>query len=245
MDMSVLDALWVLVCTGFVFLMQAGFLCLETGLTRSKNAVNVALKNVADFALSFLLYWAFGFAVMFGVSRAGWIGSSGSLMPMDQQDFGLTTMFLFQAMFCATAATIVSGAVSGRMRFGAYLVTAAIVSGMIYPVFGHWAWGGAIGGPAGWLAAIGFVDFAGSSVVHGVGGWAALAAVLVVGPRAGRFERGQSHDALSGSSLPLAMLGTMLLWVGWIGFNGGSTLAMNDQVRGSSSTPSCRALPGC
>ena len=150
MELSNLDSLWVLTCAALVFLMQAGFLCLETGLTRTKNAVNVALKNVADFGISILLFWAFGFALMFGVSRAGWIGGSDFMVPTDPQSSALTTTFLFQAMFCATAATIVSGAVSGRMRFGAYLVTTVIVSGLIYPVFGHWAWGGAVNsGPVG------------------------------------------------------------------------------------------------
>ena len=232
MELSTLDLLWVLVCAALVFLMQGGFRCLESGLTRSKNAINVALKNMKDFSVSVLLFWVFGFALMFGTSQAGWIGSSHFLVPMDEQNSALTTMFLFQAMFCATAATIVSGAVSGRMRFSAYIIATVIVSGLIYPVFGHWAWGGAYEGPAGWLAARGFVDFAGSSVVHGVGGWAALAAILVIGPRIGRFKPGQTPKDIPGSNLPLAMLGTMLLWMGWIGFNGGSTLAINGQVAG-------------
>ena len=230
MDFTLIDTMWVLLCAGLVFLMQAGFLCLETGLTRSKNAINVAIKNMTDFSVSLLLFWAFGFALMFGATYSGWIGTEHFFVGLSQDNSQLATFFLFQAMFCATAATIVSGAVAERMRFAAYVATTIIVSAFIYPVFGHWAWGGAIDGQSGWLANLGFVDFAGSTVVHGIGGWAALAAVLIIGPRTGRFCQ-QANSAKSlGSNLPLAMLGTLLLWFGWIGFNGGSTLAMNDQV---------------
>jgi Amt family ammonium transporter len=231
-DFSMVDGIWILVCTGLVFAMQAGFLCLESGLTRSKDAINVALKNMTDFSVSLLLFWAFGFALMFGASEAGWFGTSHFFVPMAGQSSGLTTTFLFQAMFCATAATIVSGAVAGRMRFAAYIIITLIVSGLVYPVFGHWAWGGAIEGPAGWLAARGFVDFAGSTVVHGVGAWAGLAAILVIGPRIGRFPKDQAPKPVPGSNMPMAMLGTLLLWMGWIGFNGGSTLEMNGEVAG-------------
>jgi len=232
METSMLNSLWVLVCVGLVFAMQGGFLCLESGLTRSKDAINVAMKNMTDFSISMLLFWAFGFALMFGASRSGWFGTTHFFLPVDGNSSILMTTFLFQAMFCATAATIVSGAVAGRMRFGAYIITTIIVSGMVYPLFGHWAWGGANGGSPGWLAASGFVDFAGSTVVHSVGGWAALAAILVIGPRIGRFDQDQPAKEIPGSNLPLAMLGAMLLWMGWIGFNGGSTLAMNGQVAG-------------
>lgn len=232
MESSMLNSLWVLVCVALVFAMQGGFLCLESGLTRSKDAINVALKNMTDFSISMLLFWAFGFALMFGVSQAGWIGTTGFFVPVDRQGSMHMPTFLFQAMFCATAATIVSGAVAGRMRFAAYIIATLIISGLIYPVFGHWAWGGTSGGVSGWLAARGFVDFAGSTVVHSVGGWAALACVLVIGPRLDRFPEGRPPKEIPGSNLPLSMLGAMLLWMGWIGFNGGSTLAMNGQVAG-------------
>ena len=227
MEAGMLNSLWVLVCIGLVFAMQGGFLCLESGMTRSKDAINVALKNMTDFSISLMLFWAFGFALMFGASQSGWIGMTNFFVPIDQQNSVLMTTFLFQAMFCATAATIVSGAVAGRMRFSAYIISTLLISGLVYPLYGHWAWG-----QEGWLAANGFVDFAGSTVVHSVGGWAALAAVLVIGPRIGRFEKGQTTKAPAGSNLPLSMLGAILLWMGWIGFNGGSTLAMNGQVPG-------------
>ncbi|MFN3986578.1 MAG: ammonium transporter [Rhodocyclaceae bacterium] len=221
-----LDTLWVLLCAGLVFVMQAGFLCLESGLTRSKNAINVAVKNVADFAVASLLFWCVGFGLMFGTSFGGVIGSSrfglGDGVPAEP---ALLAFVLFQMMFCATAATIVSGAVAERMHFAVYLLVSALVAGLIYPVFGHWAWGGSAGGELGWLAALGFVDFAGSTVVHGLGGWVALAAVLLVGPRSGRFVPGEAPRVIPGGNLPLAMLGVLLLAFGWFGFNGGSTFA--------------------
>ncbi|ANQ86047.1 ammonia permease [Azoarcus olearius] len=227
-----IDILWVVLCSGLVFLMQAGFLCLESGLTRSKNAVNVALKNLVDFAVAVALYWLFGFGLMFGASAAGLIGTDRFMAPVGQGAPGaLAAFFLFQAVFCSTAATIVSGAVAERMRFAAYLAVAALVGGLIYPVFGHWAWGGGLGGAPGWLAAIGFVDFAGSTAVHSVGGWVSLAAVLIIGPRRGRFDAG-GVQPISGGNLPLSMLGAMLLLFGWFGFNGGSTLALDARVPG-------------
>jgi Amt family ammonium transporter len=176
MQLSI-DSLWLLLCAALVFLMQAGFLCLESGATRSKNAINVALMNMTDFSVSLSLFWAFGFAVMFGESKFGLIGTSYFLLSLDDQNFSLVTMFLFQAMFCATAATIVSGAVAGRMRFTAYVLTTLIVSGAVYPIFGHWAWGGIIDGRTGWLAERGFVDFAGSTVVHCIGGHRGLGGI--------------------------------------------------------------------
>jgi ammonium transporter len=231
-EYTMVDMVWILVCSGLVFTMQLGFLCLESGLTRSKNAINVAVKNMADFSIALLFFWAFGFALMFGSSSAGWIGTSQFFLSFEDNPWQLASFFLFQAMFCATAATIVSGAVAERMRFSAYIITTTLISAIIYPIFGHWAWGGFLGGASGWLAELGFVDFAGSTVVHSIGGWAALAAVLVIGPRAGRFVQGSNTGKVSGSNLPLAMLGTLLLWLGWIGFNGGSNLEINASVAG-------------
>jgi Amt family ammonium transporter len=230
MDKPLQDILWVLTATALVFVMQAGFLCLEAGLTRKKNSINVAIKNVADFGISMLSFWLFGFAIMFGATQQGWIGNSHFGVDLSRGEYWLTTFFLFQVVFCGTTVTIVSGAVAERVRFSGYLLMAGILGGILYPIYGHWAWGGMIGGEPGWLAKMGFVDFAGSTVVHSLGGWAALAAAIIVGPRAGRFRKGQPPLEIAGSNLPLAMLGTLLLWFGWIGFNGGSTLELNEQV---------------
>ncbi|MBI1367983.1 MAG: ammonium transporter [Planctomycetes bacterium] len=226
---NVSDTLWLIVASALVFIMQGGFLCLEAGLTRSKNSINVAIKNVTDFGISLLIFWAFGFAWMFGKSQAGWIGHSDYVIGVDENNAYAMTLFLFQAMFCGTAVTIMSGAVAERVRFVGYLVMVVVISALIYPVFGHWAWGGD-GIVNGWLKSRGFVDFAGSTVVHSVGGWAALAGIIILGPRLGRFPKNAPAREVPGSNVPLAMLGVMLLWFGWIGFNGGSTLAINDQV---------------
>ncbi|MDY6806711.1 MAG: ammonium transporter [Cyanobacteriota bacterium] len=227
---EVIDILWLLVCSGLVFIMQAGFMCLESGLTRSKNSINVAIKNLTDFGISVTLFWAFGFAFMFGASYKGWIGLTGFFLPTELEPF-LAAFFFFQAMFCGTATTIVSGAVAERVKFSSYIAVASLLSGIIYPIFGHWAWNGAqIGNFAGWLGKLGFVDFAGSTVVHSVGGWVSLAILLVVGPRAGRFPKNGPPQKIHGSNIPLSVLGAMLLWFGWFGFNGGSTLALNGQV---------------
>ncbi len=229
-----LDLLWVLICSALVFSMQAGFLCLESGLTRNKNSINVAVKNVADFAIATVVFWLVGFGLMFGGSWGGWVGVSHFGL-FEQLDFHapLMTFVLFQLMFCATSATIVSGAVAERMRFSTYVAVTTGVAVLIYPVFGHWAWGGAMeGSPTGWLSRMGFVDFAGSSVVHGVGGWVSLVAVATIGPRAGRFVPGEAPRTIPAGNLPLAMLGVLILFFGWFGFNGGSTLALDTRVPG-------------
>ncbi|NEX21088.1 ammonium transporter [Thiorhodococcus mannitoliphagus] len=220
---------WILLCAFLVFLMQAGFLCLETGLVRSKNSINVAIKNITDLCLSGLIFWCFGYALMFGPTYGGWVGTSGFLLGADTSPWTLS-FFVFQAMFCSTSATIVSGAVAERMRFLAYGLTAVMMVALIYPITGHWAWGGTPDAePEGWLARLGFIDFAGSTVVHSVGGWVSLAAVLRLGPRQGRFDTA-GRSSIQGGNLPLAALGVILLWFGWFGFNGGSTLALNAQV---------------
>ncbi|NEO82793.1 MAG: ammonium transporter [Spirulina sp. SIO3F2] len=224
------DTLWILVCSGLVFLMQPGFMCLESGLTRSKNSINVAVKNLADFGVSVALFWGLGFALMFGTTQQGWLGTSRFWLDLHQQP-QLSAFFIFQVMFCSTATTIVSGAVAERLRFHIYLLIAMLASGLIYPLFGHWVWNGLDAGATdGWLGQLGFVDFAGSTVVHGVGAWVALAVLKVVGPRLGRFPTDKSPQTIQGSNLPLSVLGVMLLWFGWFGFNGGSTLALNDDV---------------
>lgn len=208
-------------------MMQAGFCCLESGYVRSKNSVNVAAKNFADFCISTAIFWVVGFGMMFGASANGIVGASEFLFSASD-DPGHITFFVFQLMFCGASTTIVSGAVAERTRYAAYLMIAVVISLVIYPVFGHWAWGGVYGGAPGWLAALGFVDFAGSTVVHSIAGWVGLAAVIIIGPRLGRFD-GTGGNFRS-HSLPLSALGVFTIWVGWIGFNGGSTLVANDAV---------------
>lgn len=221
-----IDTVWVLFCACLVFLMQAGFTCLETGLTRSKNSINVAIKNLANFAFSLLFYLLMGFAFMFGSSSGGWIGTTDFMFGTeDNIATERYAFFIFQVMFAAAATTILSGAVAERMRFKSYLFVILIISGFIYPIFGHWVWN-----EGGFLSTMGFVDFAGTSAVHSVGGWVALAALLIIGPRVGRFPEGEPPRTITGSNMPIAVLGVLLLWMGWFGFNGGSTLALNDDV---------------
>ncbi len=233
MDQSAINILWVLFSSFLVFIMQAGFAMVESGMTRSKNSINVAIKNLTDLGVSFLAFWLFGFAIMFGLSYSGILGTNGFFLRLSMTENPVWTgvFFLFQSMFCSTAATIVSGAVAERMKYSSYIFSTIILAAIIYPVFGHWSWGSFwLGGDGGWLEQLGFVDFAGSTVVHSVGGWIALAALLILGPRRHRFdEDGKSHK-IPGSNVPMVVLGVILLWFGWFGFNGGSTLALNDQV---------------
>ncbi|HBK23522.1 MAG TPA: ammonium transporter [Planktothrix sp. UBA10369] len=222
--------LWLLVCSGLVFLMQPGFMCLESGLTRSKNSINVAVKNFADFGISVALFWAFGYAIMFSRTATGGIDPQAFFFDTTSNP-GQAAFFLFETMFCSTATTIVSGASAERMKFGSYLLVAALTSGMIYPVFGHWAWNGIeTNHLLGWLGKIGFIDFAGSTIVHSMGGWVSLAVLLVIGPRLGRFTPDKPPQEMRGSNLQLSVLGTMLLWLGWLGFNGGSYLHLDIRV---------------
>ncbi len=222
------DTLWILCCGFLVVLMQAGFTCLESGMVRAKNSINVALKNLVDFCISVLLFALFGFGLMFGTSYSGFFGMDGFFIN-ESMDPDRMAFFFFQAVFCGTATTIVSGAVAERMRFAGYIATTVLLAGLIYPIIGHWAWGAdASGTSSGWLARLGFIDFAGSTVVHSVGGWVALAALIIIGPRLGRF--GPKGRAIEGHSLPLAVLGVFLLWFGWFGFNGGSTLGIDDRI---------------
>jgi Amt family ammonium transporter len=222
------NILWILMCGFMVALMQAGFTCLESGLVRSKNSINVAIKNLIDFCISIAIYTLFGFGIMFGASYSGLIGTSHFLL-LDDMSMETFAFFFFQAMFCGTATTIVSGAVAERMRFSGYCFAAIVVAGLIYPIVGHWAWNGTdSGGSTGWLGALGFIDFAGSTVVHSVAGWMAFAAILLIGPRVGRF--GPEGKSVEGHSLPISTLGVFLLWFGWFGFNGGSTFELNERV---------------
>lgn len=219
---------WMLVATAMVFLMHLGFATLEAGLTRAKNTVNVLFKNVLIVGIGVLTYALLGFGLMYpGVEFAGaWFGFGGFGIGTDATGItsaynpGYTywTDFMFQGMFAATAATIVSGAVAERVKLRSFLVFSAIYVAVVYPITGMWLWGG------GWLKALGFHDFAGSTLVHSVGGWAALACVLILGPRLGKYS-GSSVKPIMGHSLPLATVGALLLWFGWYGFNGGSVLS--------------------
>jgi Amt family ammonium transporter len=220
------DFVWTLIAAVLVFLMQAGFALVEAGMTRAKNAVNICMKNLMDFSLGSLAFWLIGFGIMFGQTSTGWFGTSGFML----SDFGtdgdpwLYAFWMFQTVFAATAATIVSGAMAERTKFGSYILYSVFLTAIVYPVFGSWAWGSLYQG-SGWLEARGFIDFAGSTVVHSIGGWAALAGSIVLGPRLGRYGPDGKPRAMPGHNLVLATLGMFLLWFGWFGFNAGSTTA--------------------
>ncbi|HEX9775637.1 MAG TPA: ammonium transporter [Actinomycetota bacterium] len=220
-----LDTVWTLVAAFLVFFMQAGFAMVEGGLTRQKNAANIVMKNLADFSMASIAYWAFGFAFMFGLGNAfvgtsGWFlgGGEGTFDSLSWATPPLTAKWLFQVVFAGTAATIVSGAMAERTKFKTYLLASGLIAGVIYPISGHWIWGG------GWLAERGFLDFAGSTVVHSVGGWVALVGAIMVGARLGKFDKKGKPRAIPGHSIPMAILGVFILWFGWFGFNPGSTM---------------------
>jgi len=225
------DYLWTLIAAAMVFFMQAGFACVEAGFTRAKNSINIMMKNLMDFSIGSLAFWAIGFGLMFGVSSSGWLGTSGFFLSdfTPGGDPWVLAFWMFQAVFCATAATIVSGAMAERTKFSGYLIYSAILSALIYPIFGSWAWGSLFHG-SGWLEKLGFIDFAGSSVVHSVGGWAALAGAIVLGPRLGKYTKEGDIKPILGHNIPLAALGVFILWLGWFGFNPGSTTAANKDI---------------
>lgn len=224
MDFKVaIDTIWVLIATTLVFFMQAGFAMVETGFTRAKNAGNIVMKNLMDFVVGSLIYWILGFGLMFGEDIGGFIGkidllSRGSFQHL-QLGIPKLAFFIFQTVFCATAATIVSGAMAERTKFSAYLLYSFVISAVIYPIVGHWIWGG------GWLAKLGFHDFAGSTVVHSLGGWTALVGASIIGPRIGKYTKDGKVNAIPGHSITLGALGVFILWFGWFGFNPGSTLS--------------------
>ncbi|GMO58217.1 MAG: ammonium transporter [Termitinemataceae bacterium] len=221
-----LDTLWLFLGAILVFIMQAGFALVETGLTRAKNATNITMKNVMDLCFGAIAYWLVGWALMYGKDAlGGLVGSSDFLrgpMTIDEDSAGFYRTWFFQVVFAATAATIVSGAMAERTQFKSYLIYTVFISAIIYPISGHWVWS-----PDGWLAKLGFHDFAGSTVVHSVGGWAALIGAFIVGPRIGKYVKGEngkvSVKALPGHNIPFVALGVFLLWFGWFGFNGAST----------------------
>ena len=223
-----LDMVWTLIAGILVFTMQAGFALVETGFTRAKNAANIMMKNLMDFAAGSIGFWLIGSALMFGADAAGLIGKSGFLMDVFQDGPGCWnwTMMIFQTMFAATAATIVSGCVAERIEFKSYLIYSILVSAIVYPVSGHWAWGSLMGdGSAGWLSNLGFHDFAGSTVVHSVGGWIGLAGAIMLGPRIGKYRHDGKANPIPGHNLVMGTLGVFLLWIGWFGFNPGSYTA--------------------
>jgi Amt family ammonium transporter len=223
--------LWVLIAAALVFFMQAGFAMVEAGFTRAKNAVNIMMKNLLDFSVGSVAFWAVGFAVMFGVNPTGWFGTSGFFLSDFKVggDPWVLAFWMFQVVFAATSATIVSGAMAERTKFSGYLIYSVVVSALIYPVFGSWAWGDAYKG-GGWLQSLGFIDFAGSTVVHSLGGWAALAGAVVLGPRIGKYTSDGQIRPILGHNMPLASLGVFILWIGWFGFNPGSTLTANKDI---------------
>jgi Amt family ammonium transporter len=215
---TAVNEVWLVLAAALVMLMQAGFTLVEAGFTRAKNTGNIIMKNFMDFSVGALTYWAFGFALAYGGSTLGGFLAYGDFLFFD--DRALASTWLFQVVFAATAATIISGAVAGRVKFSAYLIYTPFITGLIYPIVTHWVWNS-----DGWLAKLGFVDFAGSGAVHMLGGTAALAGVLVLGPRIGRYGPDGKPRAIPGHSLTLGALGVFILWFGWYGFNAGSTLA--------------------
>ena len=219
------DTVWVLLAAFLVFFMQAGFAMVESGFTRAKNAVNILMKNLMDFSIGSVAFWIVGFAIMFGNGN-GFLGLSGWFVPAESKAFASLewssvpthAAWLFQLVFAATAATIVSGAMAERTQFKSYLIYTIFITGFIYPVVGHWIWGG------GWLSSLGMLDFAGSTVVHSTGGWLALAGAIVLGARVGKYDANGNPRPIPGHNLPLAALGVFILWLGWFGFNPGSQM---------------------
>ncbi len=219
-----INTVWTLMAGFLVFLMHAGFTCVEAGFTQSKNTVNIIMKNFMTISIGILVYYIVGFGLMFGPDAGGIIGTKGfALTNPDIFDFGIPTegFFFFQAVFAATCATIVSGAVAERTKFSAYLIFTVVIVATTYSTVGHWIWGG------GWLSEMGFIDFAGSTVVHALGGFSAMVGAALVGARKGKYAKGKVH-AIPGHSIPLGALGVLILWFGWFGFNPGSTIAGTD-----------------
>ena len=241
----VLDSIFLLFCSVLVIFMNAGFGMLETGFCRQKNAVNILSKNLIVFAIATIAYWAIGYGLMYG-DGSPFIGTSGFFFSGDGAPYGdgnfpdavpPSISFLFQVAFAATAATIVSGAVAERIRFDAFLIFSFLLVAVSYPITGHWLWDG------GWLADRGFTDFAGSTIVHSVGGWAALVGAAILGPRLGKYQGGRTN-ALPGHNMGFATLGCLILWIGWFGFNPGSELAADANVPHIAVTTNLAAAAG-
>ncbi|GAA4280017.1 ammonium transporter [Gaetbulibacter aestuarii] len=243
MELFTTNNVWMMICTALVFFMHAGFAFLEIGLTRQKNTINILFKNIFIITVGLLLYYLIGFNLMYPGEFNGYLGSivpgitppENGMTPM-YANGGYTwwTDFLFQGMFAATAATIVSGAVAERIKIGPFMLFTILYVGLIYPVAGSWKWGG------GFLDDMGFYDFAGSTLVHSVGGWAALVAVWLLGPRIGKFKDGKPQ-AIPGHNIPLATAGVLILWLGWFGFNGGSVLSADPELTSLTLVNTCLA----
>ena len=226
-----MNVTWTMLGAFLVYFMQAGFAMVEAGFTRAKNAGNIIMKNMMDFVLGSLFFFVLGFAVMFGADAGGFIGTSGFFQPYSLADSSgminglpIGVFMIFHTVFCATAATIVSGAMAERTKFMAYLIYSAAISIFIYPVTGHWIWGG------GWLADMGFHDFAGSTAVHMVGGLCALIGAKILGPRLGKYNADGTPNAFPGHNITIGALGVFILWFCWFGFNCGSTTAAATSV---------------
>jgi Amt family ammonium transporter len=244
MELLTINNVWMMICTALVFFMHTGFAFLEIGLTRQKNTINILFKNIFIITAGLLLYYIGGFNLMDPGEFNGFLGfagfgidaplASGTLDLGYNEGYTYWTDFLFQGMFAATAATIVSGAVAERMKIGAFMIFTVLYVGLIYPIAGSWKWGG------GFLDQLGFYDFAGSTLVHSVGGWAALVAVWLLGPRIGKFKNGIAQ-AIPGHNIPLATAGVLILWLGWFGFNGGSVLSADPTLTSLTLVTTCLA----
>lgn len=236
-----LDTLWVLIAAVLVFFMQAGFAMVEAGFTRAKNSSNIIMKNLMDFAIGSLLFFVVGYGLMYGDDVAGLIGGSKFI---DPALVDAPVSIIFQTVFCATAATIVSGAMAERTKFSSYIIYSAVISMIIYPIAGHWLWGG------GWLSTLtigswtGMIDFAGSTLVHSVGGWCALVGAAILGPRIGKYKEDGTPNAIPGHNIVIGALGVFILWFGWFGFNPGSTLALDESIGHIAMTTNLAAAAG-
>ena len=250
MELLTINNVWMMICTALVFFMHTGFAFLEIGLTRQKNTINILFKNIFIITVGLLLYYIVGFNLMYPGDFNGVIGFAGFGLDAPLADSSLDlaynegytywTDFLFQGMFAATAATIVSGAVAERMKIGAFMIFTIIYVGIVYPIAGSWQWGGGFLSSLSIGDAEGFYDFAGSTLVHSVGGWAALVTVWLLGARIGKFKDGKSQ-AIPGHSIPLATAGVLILWLGWFGFNGGSVLSANPEATSLTLVTTCLA----
>ena len=245
MELLTTNNVWMMICTALVFFMHTGFAFLEIGLTRQKNTINILFKNIFIITAGLLLYYIGGFNLMYPGEFNGFLGfagfgidaplaAEGTLDLAYNEGYTYWTDFLFQGMFAATAATIVSGAVAERMKIGPFMIFTVLYVGLIYPIAGSWKWGG------GFLDQLGFYDFAGSTLVHSVGGWAALVAVWLLGPRIGKFKNGKPQ-AIPGHNIPLATAGVLILWLGWFGFNGGSVLSADPALTSLTLVTTCLA----
>ncbi len=240
-----INIVWTCVAAFLVFFMQAGFAMVEAGFTRAKNSVNILMKNLMDFSIGTMAFFFLGFGLMFGATNGGLFGTDNFMIRniMGDGSNWNYTFLIFQTVFAGTAATIVSGAMAGRTKFKAYIAYSVFICALIYPIFGHWAWGSLLDG-SGWLEGRGFIDFAGSTVVHSVGGWLALAGAIILGPRIGKYGPDKKARAIPGHNIPLAALGVFILWFGWFGFNPGSTTLGDGEIGRVAVTTNLAAAAG-